>query len=221
ESLSWTLSNIGVIKQDLGRLAEAIQLHEHTIEIHDALVKRYPAKPQYRSDLAWCWRYLCMALFARGDSRSALQLAERAAAVHEELVAAHREETEFRWRLARCLDEVGRIRTRSGRPADAADSLERSSEFYDSVARDNPVPYRLDIARNQLNLAHQRALTGNLDKARECIKRAEYLLERSSSILPVLFYDLACAYSLISRTSVGDSLSPAKQDSYRRHAVYA
>jgi serine/threonine protein kinase len=221
ETFSWTLSNIGVIEQDLGRLAEAIQLHEHTIAIHNGLVKMHPTNPRYRSDLAWCWRYLCMAHFTRGDSASALELAERAAVVHEELVAAHREDVEFRWRLARCLDEVGRIRTRSGRPADAAGSLERSSEFYDSVARDNPVPYRLDVARNQLNLAHQRALTGNFDQARECIKNAEYLLERSSSILPVLFYDLACAYSLSSRTSAADSLSPAKQDSYRRHAVYA
>src|SRR5262249_32201045 len=69
--------------------------------------------------------------------------------------------------------------------------------------------------------AHQRALTGNFDKARECIKNAQYLLERSSSVLPVLFYDLACAYSLSSRTSAADSLSPATQDSYRRRAVYA
>jgi tetratricopeptide (TPR) repeat protein len=221
EILSWTLSNLGVIKQDVGRLAEAVQLQEHAIAIHEKLVESHPMNPRYRSDLAWCWRYLCLALVARGDSGSALELAERAAAVHEELIAAHREDVEFRWRLARCLDEVGRIRTRSGRPAEAADSLERSSEFYDSVARDNPVPYRLDVARDQLNLAHQRALTGNSDKARKCIKNAEYLLERSTSILPVLFYDLACAYSLSSQTSVADSLSPAKRDSDRRHAVYA
>ena len=74
------------------------------------------------------------------------------------------EDVEFRWRLARCLDEVGRIRSRSGRPADAGEPLERSAEFYESVARDNPVPYRLDVARNQLNLAFQRAATGRLER---------------------------------------------------------
>jgi tetratricopeptide (TPR) repeat protein len=221
ETLSWTLSNIGVIQQDLGRLAEAIQLHEQTIAIHDKLVKLHPRNPRYRSDLAWCWRYLCLALVARGDSGSALELAERATAVHEELVAADDGDVEFRWRLARCLDEVGRIRARSGRPADAAYPLERSSEFYDSVARDNPVPYRLDVARNQLNLAVQRALTGHLEEARDCIKQAEYLLERSSSVLPVLFYDLACAYSLSSGVKIGDLPSPAIRDSCQRQAVIA
>src|SRR5262249_3386559 len=157
------------------QLADAIQFHQQAISIHDTLVKQHPSNTRYQSDLAWCWRYLCLALVARGDSVRALELAERATAVHEALVATAGSDIEFRWRLARCLDEGGRIRARSGRPTDAAGPLERSAEIYDSVARDNPVLYRLDLARNQLNLALQRALKGSYKQARECIKSAEDL----------------------------------------------
>ena len=112
EVLSWTLSNIGVIELDLGRISSAIQLHERAMAIHQALVNERPSIARYRSDLAWCWRYICLAKVAAGDSSAALELIERAAAVHEELVATHSGDVEFRWRLARCLDEVGRIRSR-------------------------------------------------------------------------------------------------------------
>jgi tetratricopeptide (TPR) repeat protein/tRNA A-37 threonylcarbamoyl transferase component Bud32 len=221
EALSWTLSNLGVIQQEIGRPAEASRLHQQAIAIHQDLVSRHPGNALYRSDLAWCWRYLCLTLFASGDAAGALRLAEQAAALHEELVAANREAVEFRWRLARCLDEVGRIRSRTGRPADAADPLERSAEWYESVARANPVPYRLDVARNQLNIAYQRAMTGRLEDALPCIQTAEDQLNRASTVWPVLFYDLACAYSLCSAATPSSAPSPAERESRRLRAVVA
>ena len=51
------------------------------IAIHEDLVARHPGNAQYRSDLAWCWRYLSLALAASGDLDEALRLAERAAAL--------------------------------------------------------------------------------------------------------------------------------------------
>jgi eukaryotic-like serine/threonine-protein kinase len=221
EALSWTLSNIGVIEQDLGRPASALHFHQRAIAIHQSLVSQQPQNARYRSDLAWCWRYLCLALVASGDSARALELVERAATVHEELVAADRGALEFRWRLARCLDEVGRIRSRSGREADAAGPLERSAELYETVARDNPVPYRLDVARNQLNLAFQRAATGRPQDALASIRSAEDLMNRSSSVWPMLFYDLACAYSRYSLATQGNLTFAADRESCRRQAVVA
>jgi serine/threonine-protein kinase len=198
EILSWTLSNLGVIHRDLGRLDEAIRFHRRAIAIHEALVKQDPANAEYRSELAWCWRYLCLALVATGDYASALPLAERAASVHEVLVAANGSNADHRWRLARCLDEVGRIRTRIGQVSEAAAPLQRSARFYASVARDNPALYRLDVVRNELNLAYQRAMTGRIDEAFASIRKAEDLLERTSLVWPVLYVDLGCAYSLCS-----------------------
>ncbi len=101
--------------------------------------------------------------------------------LHEELVAAHHTDAEFRWRLARCLDEVGRIRSRTGRPADAAAPLDRAARFYESVARANPTLYRLDVVRNQLNIAFQRALTGRVQQALAGTRKAEDLLQRGQT----------------------------------------
>jgi tetratricopeptide (TPR) repeat protein/tRNA A-37 threonylcarbamoyl transferase component Bud32 len=221
EALSWTLSNIGVVQQDIGRLARAIDLHRQAIAIHEDLVRANPANAQYKSDLAWCWRYLCLAMVASGDISAALRLAEQAAALHEELVRANQEVGEFRWRLARCLDDVGRIRARCGQAADAADPLERSAELYDSVARENPVLYRLDVARNQLSIALQRAITGRLEEALACIRQAEDLVQRSSSASPVIFYDLACAYSACITATVARASTPQERESHTRNAVAA
>jgi eukaryotic-like serine/threonine-protein kinase len=217
EALSWTLSNIGVILQEIGRTSDAIRLHEQAIAIHRDLVNRHPGNARYRSDLAWCWRYLSLSLVAAKDSTAALRLAEQAAAIHETLVAADQRDVEFRWRLARCLDEVGRIRARCGRSLDAAGPLERSADLYDTLARENPTKYRLDVARNQLNIAFQRAATGRLDLALACIHRAEDQLNRSSSVWPALFYDLACTHSFCSsQTPVA-----AERESRARRAVGA
>jgi tetratricopeptide (TPR) repeat protein/tRNA A-37 threonylcarbamoyl transferase component Bud32 len=220
EVLSWTISNIGVIQQDIGRLADAIALHRQAIAIHEDLVRGDPGNAQYRSDLAWCWRYLCLAILATGDSSSALRLVERASELHEDLLAASPDKVEFRWRLARCLDDVGRIRARGSRPLDADAPLRRSAELYENVARDNPVPYRLDLARNQLNIAYQRAVTGRLQQALTCIKTAEELLDRSSSVSPVVLYDLACAHTAcIARP--GGAPTPAERESRAGEAVSA
>ena len=217
EAFSWTLSNIGVILHDIGRNAEAIRLHEQAIAIHRDLVSAHPRNAGYRSDLAWCWRYLSLSLVAAGDTTAALRLAKQAVAIHEELVEANHEDLEYRWRLARCLDEVGRIHSRSGRTADAAGPLERSAKLYDTLARENPMKYRLDVARNQLNIAFHRAATGRLDQALACIHRAENQLKRSSSVSPVLFYDLACAHSFCST----ETPAPARRESHARRAVVA
>jgi tetratricopeptide (TPR) repeat protein/tRNA A-37 threonylcarbamoyl transferase component Bud32 len=221
ETLSWTLSNLGVIHQDLGRLARAIDLHRQAIAIHQDLVNRHPERVQYRSDLAWCWRYLCLALVAKGEPAAALQLAEQAAALHEGLVAADPGAEEFRWRLARCLDDVGRIRSRLGQAAEAAAPLERSAEFYQSVARENPVRYRLDVARNQLNIAFQRAVTGRRQRALSCIRTAEDLLRRSSSVAPIILYDLACAHAACSAATPGPAPTPDERQSHARRAITA
>jgi hypothetical protein len=191
------------------------------MKIHQALVNERPAFARYRSDLAWCWRYLCLAKVAAGDSSAALELVERAAAVHEELVATDSGDVEFRWRLARCLDEVGRIRSRSKRPADGAKPLQRSAELYATVTRLNPVLYRLDVARNQLNLAFHSAVTGRPHVAIKFIRTAEDLMHRSSTVWPVLYYDLACAYSLSSATNSDGSLTPAMREECTRKAVAA
>jgi tetratricopeptide (TPR) repeat protein/tRNA A-37 threonylcarbamoyl transferase component Bud32 len=221
ETLSWTLSNIGVIHRDLGRVADSIRFHRRAIQIHENLVQQSPRSVPYRSELAWCWRYLSMALTTSGDLKSALAMAEQAASVHEELVADHRDDAELRWRLARCLDELGRIRCRAGRPTEAAISLERSAELYESVARDNPVLYRLDLARNQLNIAFQRAVTGRPMEALVSLRKAEDLLDRSSFVWPVVFYDLACVYSLCSAEAPSGSFALAERKSYSDRAITA
>jgi serine/threonine-protein kinase len=222
EVLSWTLSNLGVIHQELGHPAGAIRLHRRAIAIHDDLVRRHPTNAQHRSDLAWGWRYLGLALAASGDLEAALAELTRATAVHEELVRVDRGNAELRRRLARCLDEVGRLQSLSGRPADASAPLGRAAELYEALVRNDPVLYGADLVRNQLYLASQRALAGHPDEAEVCLQRAEEVANRSAQERPdLLFYDMACAYSLWSVAGQDGAIAPDERERRSRRAIVA
>jgi tetratricopeptide (TPR) repeat protein/tRNA A-37 threonylcarbamoyl transferase component Bud32 len=222
EVLSWTYSNLGVIDQELGRSAEAISLHRLAIAIHEDLVRQVPANNRQRTDLGWGRRYLGLALAGSGDLEAALGQFTLATALHEELVRIDPADVEFRWRLARCLDEIGHIRSMSSRPADGAEPLERATEHYKALVRDDPVQYGVDLARNQLYLASQRALSGRPDEARVYLRRAEDVASRSAQVPPaVLFYDMACGYSLWSVAGMDGAIAPAERERRATRAVAA
>jgi serine/threonine-protein kinase len=222
EVLSWTFSNLGVIQLELGNRAEAIGLHRRAIGIHEEVVGRDPSNTRRRSDLGWCWRYLCLAIAASGDLEAALGLAGQATALQEELVRADRGDVEFRWRLARCLDEIGRIRSLSGRAAAAAEPLERAAGLYEDLARDNPVLYAVDLARNRLYLASQRALSDRPEEAADCVRRAEEILNGFSQIRPeMILFDIACGDSLWSVAGQDGAITPSEREPRARRAVAA
>jgi serine/threonine protein kinase len=222
EVLSWTLSQLGVIHLELGRTAESISLCRRAVAIHEGLVGRDPGNAVRRSDFAWCWRYLCLALASSGDVDEALRLAGQAAAVHEELVRANPGDVEFRWRLARCLDAIGRIRTLSGRPAEATVPLERAAGLYEALANDYPVQYAVDVARNRLYLASQRALSDRPEEAWVCLRGAEEVLSQSPNVRPgLVFYDMACGDSLWSVAGQDGAIAPSEREARARRSVAA
>jgi serine/threonine-protein kinase len=222
EVLSWSFSNLGVIQLELRHTAEAILLHRRAIGIHEGIVDRAPGNPRYRSDLAWCWRYLSLGLAAAGDLDAALRQAEQAATLHAELLRTDRHDVEFRWRRARCLDEIGRIRTLSGRPAEAAEPLEQAATAYEELARENPVLYAVDRARNRLYLASQRALSGRPEEATGFLRRAREMLDQSSPVRPELvLYDIACASSLWSVAGQDGAIAPSEREARGERAIAA
>jgi serine/threonine-protein kinase len=222
ESVSWTLSNVGVMHVELGRPADAIGPHQAAIAIHDDLVRRFPGNIEYRSDLGWCWRYLSLALAASGDLNAALWLAERAAALYEELIQTDHGDEEMRWRLGQCLDEVGRIRTESGRPLDAAELHERAGEIYEALASDNPAFYGVDLARNRLYAALQRTMTGQPEEAKACFRKVKDVLTRSSRVFPeITLHDLACSYILWSVAGREGAIDPTEREARSQRAIAA
>jgi tetratricopeptide (TPR) repeat protein len=220
ENLSFTLSNLGVIEQDLGRTDEAIRLHRQALEIHEALVRHEPGNAEYRNDLGWCWRYLSQALASAGDLGAALRSAEQAVALYEELVRDDRRDVEVRWRLARSLDEMGRIGSLSGRPADAAEALERAAGIHEALARDDPGFYGVDIVRNRLYAACQQLAAGRPGEARACLRRAEDELKRSHRVRPeMLLHDLACSHILWSAAGREGAIGPDEREARTRRAI--
>jgi hypothetical protein len=112
--------------------------------------------------------------------------------------------------LAACLQLIGRIRLRSGRPAEAAEPLEQSVESFEVLARDDPSKFRVDLAQSLLLLASQRMGADRSGEALTSIRRAEEMLDQSSSASPWALYRLACAYSRLS--AEGGGAAPAPDD---------
>jgi serine/threonine-protein kinase len=222
EVLSFTYSNLGLMNLELGNPLEAIPFHRRAIAIHKDLVDGDPGNASHRSELAWAWRYLCLALAASGDLDGAQRLAERAVEDYEHLVRGELKDIETRWRLARCLDELGRIRVQTGRPAEAAQPLEQASRLLESLDSDNPVLYGVDVIRNQLFLAAQRVFSGRPDEAIACIRRAEEILSRPSKIsAELLLFDIACAHGLWSVAGTDGAIAPDERELRARRAISA
>jgi eukaryotic-like serine/threonine-protein kinase len=195
-TLSWTLSNIGLIHQEIGRPDEAIRLHRRAIGIHEALFVVNPASMAIQSDLAFARRYLGQSLAAEGDFEQALRNLRLASKSLERLVGSNLSGVEERWRLARCRDEIGSILLRTRGTAAADEPLQQANDVLEALTRDNPTLYRIDLARNLIYVASQRALTGRPAETMANIQRAEGLLARCTWVPPRTLYDLACAYSL-------------------------
>ena len=152
EVLSWTYSNLGVIHLELDHPVDAIHFHRRAIAIHEELVADDPGNPHHRSDLAWAWHHV-PGQGRLGRSRDGPATGRAGRGGFERLVRGDLTDPETRWRLARCLDELGRIRVAIGRPAEAAEPLERAAELFLALDRDDPVLYGVDVIRNQLYLA--------------------------------------------------------------------
>jgi hypothetical protein len=147
-------------------------------------------------------------------------MAEQAVALYEELVQADHHVVERRWRLARCLDEVGRIHSLSGRTAEAAQPLERALALHEALTRDNPVFYGVDVTRNRLYAAYQRVLSGRPEEARECIRRVEDVLSRTPQVQPaLLLHDLACSHILWSAAGREGAIGPTEREQRTQRAI--
>jgi tetratricopeptide (TPR) repeat protein len=222
EFLSWTLSNLGVIEVELGRPAQGVALHRRAAALHEVLVRRDPGNGPLRSDFAWCWRYVSLAVAASGDLGEASRLMGRAKVLLEELGGADAGDVELRWRLARCLDDSGKIHDRSGHPDRAAGSLRRAAALYEDLAREDPVQYGVDLARNQIYQASHLSLSGRRGEAESCLRSAEDVLRRSSGVrAEAVFFDIACAYALWSVAGQDGAIEPAEREARARRAVAA
>ena len=122
--------------------------------------------------------------------------------------------------MGQCLDEVARILTECGRPIDAAKPQERAVEFYESLARENPAFYGVDLARNRLYAARQRTMTDRPEEAMACIRQVKDVLSRSSQIPPeTTLHDLACSYILWSVAGREGAIEPAEREARTQRSL--
>jgi hypothetical protein len=82
------------------------------------------------------------------------------------------------------------------------------------------VYYGVDVIRNRLYAAYQRAVTGRPEEARACLRRAEDELKRSHPVRAgILLHDLACSHILWSVAAREGTIGPVEREARTRRAI--
>ena len=212
-----------MIHLELGRPGDAIRFHRRAIAIHEDLVARDPGNAHHRSDLAWAWRYLGLAMAASGDLDDGPSgWSSGPWSLYEQLVAEDLADPETRWRLARCLDEVGRIRVRTGRPPRPPGRWSGRPGSSRPWTATTPCSTASTSSAISSTWPPSDDLLGRPEEAEECICKAESVLRRPSKISPeLLLFDMACGYGLWSVAGLDGAIAASEREPRARRAVSA
>jgi CHAT domain-containing protein/Tfp pilus assembly protein PilF len=160
--LAGSLANMGLLRSDVGALAEAQAFHEKALTIQERVA---PGS----IDVAMTLNNLGIVAGERGLHHKAQVFYEKSLALKEQLVPGTPS-------LANTLGNLGLVLRRRGLYDQAEESLRRVLEIYERL-----VPGSLDVARALSNLGGVFELQGDLEQARAFSERA---LEMQRKVAP-------------------------------------
>jgi tetratricopeptide (TPR) repeat protein len=130
-------NNLGVVRQDAGRLADAADAIRISVKIKEQLAEQFPSAPQYRYELAGSYNNLGSVLSQVGQPAEARAAYERAVQIGERLVAASPEVPVYSVSLAGAYTNLGRHMGDAG-------ELERSLPWLTKAVDVLEAQYRRD-----------------------------------------------------------------------------
>ena len=144
------------MESELGRLPEALALHEEALRVRQAIAEAEPDKPQYRYEVAVGWVDVGTLQSTLGKRAEALASLRRGRTILEELFGAAPSDL-LRHALANAEFQTGNVLRDLGHPADAVAAYERAVAFREELLRTHPYVFeRSELARalSALGRAH-------------------------------------------------------------------
>ncbi len=147
--IALTLTNLGNLLRETGRLDEARSSYEEARSLLEGLTRAHPDNTQSQSALAHCLNNIGNLLAAAGKPQEALELHQAARAIRQKLVDANPSDPTFQTELAMSLGNIGGWLSAAGKSREALESHEGARVIRQRLADANPAD-----TENQVGLAN-------------------------------------------------------------------
>jgi tetratricopeptide (TPR) repeat protein len=210
--LAMTHDSIGLMKEQAGRLDEALESYERARAINEALTKAHPAVTLFQHFLARNQDGIGRVRLATGRLDEALESYERARAINEAVAKANPTSPVFQQNVAHEHTSIADVFRARGRLEEARAGYERAVAILEPLVKANSTytPLRGLLARTTRRLGLARWAGGDTAAAVVDTRLALALFE-GLPMRPVQSeYELACCHGALAglAAAAGSGLSP-------------
>ena len=153
-------NNIGILRSELGRRAEAMASYEKALAIRERLVREFPTVTQFQSDLARSHHNIGALQSEVGRPAEAMASYELSRAIRERLVREDPLVTQFQEELAASHHNIGQLQDQLGQPRQSLASYEKAFAIQQRLACENPTVSKhrshLATSHHSIGLLHLR-----------------------------------------------------------------
>jgi eukaryotic-like serine/threonine-protein kinase len=175
---------VGAMRYKLGELQEAEKDDDQALSVYKQLAADFPARPEFRYDLAKGYHNRARLLKDTGRLKEAEKDHDQSVSIFKQLAADFPSRAEFRQELATSQNSRGILLSETGRLAEAEKDYDQALSIRKQLAAD--FPSRTELRQE---LAHSHNNRGNLLRVTGRPKEAEKDIEQALSIHKQLVVD--------------------------------
>jgi tetratricopeptide (TPR) repeat protein len=160
---------IGLMRDRLGEFKEAEQVYDQALSILKPLAAEFPARPEFRRELAQTRNNRGNLLIKTGRLKEAEQDYDQALRILKQLVADFPARPEFRQQMAKGHHNRGNLLSITGRLKQAEQDYDKTLNIYEQLAADFPArpDFRQELAMSHNNRGQLLSHTGRLREAEQ------------------------------------------------------
>jgi serine/threonine protein kinase len=180
-------SRVGIMHYRLGALSEAEQDYSQALRLYQQLAADFPARPEFRQELARSHNNRGLLLYATGRPQEAEQDYDQGLSIQQQLAADFPARPEFRRSLAISHNNRGNLLFTTGRLQKAEQDYDQALRIQKQLAADFPArpEFREELASSHDNRGVLLSDTGRLPEAEQDFDRALRLRKQLMADFPV------------------------------------
>jgi serine/threonine protein kinase/Tfp pilus assembly protein PilF len=177
---------VGWMRYRLGEMKEAEKDYGEALSIRMKLAADFPARSEFRHELAGSYNNRGMVMRAMGRLKEAEEDWNEALSIREKLAAEFPGNLDFRQNLAGSYNNRGVLRREMGRPREAEEDHDRAAGIRKQLVAEFPSrpDFRRTLAGSQLNLGILQRDAGRIQEAEEQFNRALNIQKQLAADFP-------------------------------------
>jgi serine/threonine protein kinase/predicted RNA polymerase sigma factor len=177
---------VGIMRYRLGELQEAEQDYDQAVSIYQQLAADFPARPEFRHDLARGYHNRGRLLKDTGRPREAEKDYDQALSINKQLAADSPTRPEFRQQLATSHNYRGTLLSATGRLKEAEEDYDQALSIRKQLAADFPsrAEFRQELAHSHNNRGLLLSATGRPKEAEKDYDQAQSIQTQLTADFP-------------------------------------